>query len=77
MAGDTNSTMGGGAGRGGSSMASYFAQKELVNEQQGRYFAAGVSGLMAIFIISHWVRWFLGVSSLGRVVRKPVAMFTR
>lgn len=33
-----------------------FAQRQRVVEQQMRYFAAGICGLIAIFVILHWTR---------------------
>lgn len=34
-----------------------FAARLRVNQQQLRYFAAGICGLMGLFIVFHWIRF--------------------
>jgi hypothetical protein len=38
-------------------MAAFFAQRQMVVEKMMMYFAAGICGLIAIFVILHWTRW--------------------
>ncbi|KAK4240213.1 hypothetical protein C8A03DRAFT_42254 [Achaetomium macrosporum] len=37
--------------------AAFFAQRQIVTERMMRYYAAGICGLVAVFIIFHWTRW--------------------
>lgn len=41
-------------------MVAMFAARQKVTEQQMRYFAAGICGLMGIFVILHWTRYLFG-----------------
>ena len=36
----------------------YFAQRQLVIERIMKYWAAGICGLVAVFVLFHWARWF-------------------
>ncbi|KAK4042644.1 ferric reductase NAD binding domain-containing protein [Parachaetomium inaequale] len=35
----------------------YFAQRQLLSERMMTYYAAGICGLVAIFVVFHWARW--------------------
>ncbi|KAB5515238.1 ferric reductase NAD binding domain-containing protein [Coniochaeta sp. 2T2.1] len=57
--GASGNSSGGGHGGGGMADAAkqaMFARRQRVAEQQMRYFAAGICGLIAIFVILHWTR---------------------
>lgn len=45
-----------------------------INQQQMRYFAAGICGLMAVFILSHWLRWLF---SNGKSSKHPIRLLSR
>jgi len=47
---------GGGSGGPGGPMASKYAERSEANENQMRYYAASLAGLMAIFVLFHLVR---------------------
>lgn len=47
-------------------MASRFAARTRVNQQQLQYYAAGICGLMGIFIIFHWIRYVFNKSTSRR-----------
>ncbi|KAK4126680.1 hypothetical protein N657DRAFT_566591 [Parathielavia appendiculata] len=51
-AGDTGSH-----GHSNPAMAAYFAQRQAVTERMMEYYAAGICGLMALFVVLHWTRW--------------------
>lgn len=38
-------------------MEAFFAQRQLVTDRMMRYFAAGLCGLIALFVVFHWARW--------------------
>lgn len=38
-------------------MEAFFAQRQLVTDRMMRYFAAGICGLIAVFVVFHWARW--------------------
>jgi hypothetical protein len=38
-------------------MAAFFAQRQVVIERMMKYYAAGLCGLIAVFVVFHWVRW--------------------
>ena len=42
-----------------------FAARLRVNQQQLRYFAAGICGLMALFIVVHWIRYLFNRATAG------------
>ncbi|KAL2264934.1 hypothetical protein VTJ83DRAFT_7444 [Remersonia thermophila] len=91
MAGGTGSTPAGGVSSGHGNNASsgggthtkneaYFAARQIAIERHMRYFAAGMCGLLAVFVVYHWVRR-LSVKlerskSLGAVTR-PFVVSTR
>lgn len=59
-------------------MASRFAARTRVNQQQLRYYAAGICGLMGIFIIFHWVRYLFNKSTSKRTgVTHPFVVLSR
>ncbi|CAN8106228.1 unnamed protein product [Discula destructiva] len=63
---------------GASSQASYFAARTRVNQQQMRYFAAGVCGLIAVFILAHWLRvLFNKLSTSPKNPLRTVSRFVR
>ncbi|KAK4194574.1 putative ferric reductase transmembrane component [Triangularia verruculosa] len=64
------------AGHGPSNPAYYamFAARQKVSEQVMRYYAAGICGLIAVFVLFHWTR--LLVVRLERS-KKPLGMFSR
>jgi len=39
-------------------MFAYFAQRQIQIEQIVKYYAAGICGLIAVFVLFHWARWF-------------------
>jgi hypothetical protein len=47
-----------------------FAQRQIIVEQQMRYFAAGICGLIAIFVILHWTRALY--SKIARTSSSPI-----
>ncbi|ROV92348.1 hypothetical protein VMCG_09144 [Cytospora schulzeri] len=47
-------------------MSSKFAARTKTNQQQLRYYAAGICGLMGIFIIFHWIRYVFNKSTSRR-----------
>jgi hypothetical protein len=55
-AGTTQGSTGGG-GHDSPSMAAFFAQRQLVIERVMQYYAAGLCGLIAAFVIFRWARW--------------------
>jgi hypothetical protein len=85
MAGTTSTSAGGGSagghssGGGGSHRdAAFFAARQLVIEQQMRYWAAGMCGLLAVFVLYHWtkrlcVKLELSGKSSGPLTRPFVA----
>ncbi|KAJ4419243.1 hypothetical protein N0V82_005046 [Gnomoniopsis sp. IMI 355080] len=52
-----------------------FTARTLTNRQQLRYFAAGICGLMAIFIITHWLR--VVFNKLSTPSKNPVRSASR
>jgi hypothetical protein len=38
-------------------MLAYFAKRQAVIERLMKYYAAGICGLIAIFVLFHWTRW--------------------
>jgi hypothetical protein len=38
-------------------MLAYFAKRQVVIERMMKYYAAGICGLIAVFVIFHWTRW--------------------
>lgn len=38
-------------------MAAFFAARQIVIDRMMRYFAAGICGLIAVFVVFHWARW--------------------
>ena len=38
-------------------MLAYFAKRQVVIERMMMYYAAGICGLIAVFVIFHWTRW--------------------
>lgn len=40
-----------------------FAARLRVNQQQLRYFAAGICALMGLFIVFHWIRYLFNRAS--------------
>lgn len=49
-----------------------FAQRQLVAERQMKYFAAGICGLIAIFVILHWTRALY--SKIARSSKSPLPL---
>ncbi|KAH6842565.1 ferric reductase NAD binding domain-containing protein [Chaetomium sp. MPI-CAGE-AT-0009] len=39
-------------------MEAYFAQRQVMIERVMKYYAAGICGLIAVFVLFHWARWF-------------------
>ena len=59
-------------------MAAMFAARTRTNQQQLRYFAAGICGLMGIFIIFHWIRYVFNKSSMrGTAITRPFSVISR
>lgn len=59
-------------------MAAMFAARTKVNQQQLRYFAAGICGLMGIFIIFHWIRYVCNKSAVrGTAITRPFSVISR
>ncbi|KUI55365.1 Ferric/cupric reductase transmembrane component 2 [Cytospora mali] len=59
-------------------MASRFAARTRVNQQQLRYYAAGICGLVGIFIIFHWVRYVFNKPALRRTaITHPFRVISR
>ncbi|KAK4154164.1 ferric reductase NAD binding domain-containing protein [Chaetomidium leptoderma] len=56
-AGHGGSTNGASTGGHGADMAVFFAQRQVVIERMMKYFAAGICGLVAVFVVFHWARW--------------------
>ncbi|EAQ84669.1 hypothetical protein CHGG_08683 [Chaetomium globosum CBS 148.51] len=50
----------GGNGHGNAARATeaFFAQRQVVIERIMKYWAAGICGLIAVFVLFHWARWF-------------------
>ena len=55
---------GGGAGGGNTgghgespAMLAFFAQRQIVTERVMKYYAAGLCGLIAVFVVFHWTHW--------------------
>ncbi|KAK3305373.1 ferric reductase NAD binding domain-containing protein [Chaetomium strumarium] len=46
----------GGHGSSDPARAAFFAQRQLVTERMMRYYAAGICGVIAVFVIFHWTR---------------------
>ncbi|KAK4100057.1 hypothetical protein N658DRAFT_516945 [Parathielavia hyrcaniae] len=38
-------------------MAAYFAHRQVVTERMMEYYAAGICGLVALFVVLYWTRW--------------------
>ncbi len=38
-------------------MAAFFAQRQVLIDRMMRYYAAGICGLIAVFVVFHWARW--------------------
>lgn len=69
MAGPSGNPSGGsghGGSAGGSSTAAseaaaaraaFFARRQSMMEMSIKYYAAGLCGLIAIFVVFHWTRW--------------------
>lgn len=55
-----------------------FAARTKVNQQQLRYFAAGICGLMGVFIIFHWTRYVFNKPAFrGSNITYPVRVISR
>jgi hypothetical protein len=37
-------------------MAAFFAQRQVVIDRMMKYYATGICGLIAVFVIFHWAR---------------------
>jgi len=48
-------------------MLAFFARRLLVTEHMMKMYAAGLCGLIGIFVVFHWTRWLF--VKLGRVWR--------
>ncbi len=51
------SSDGGHGASSGAGMAAFFAARQIVIERMMKYYAAGLCGLIAVFVVFHWVRW--------------------
>ncbi|KAK0615041.1 ferric reductase NAD binding domain-containing protein [Bombardia bombarda] len=54
--------------------SAYFAARQIVNEKQAKMYAAGLGGLIAVFVVFHWTRWLC--VKLARAW-KPAAVMER
>ena len=68
----------------GSMMARYSSDKELMfaerqhdNEQTTKYYAAALSGLIGVFIISHWTRWLVTRHRIQSPFLSPFVVLSR
>ncbi|KAL2198183.1 ferric reductase NAD binding domain-containing protein [Corynascus similis CBS 632.67] len=71
----------GGHGHTDPAKMAYFAERQVLSERLMRYFAAGITGLVAIFVVFHWARWLCVKIERSRrpagLLGRPFATTTR
>jgi hypothetical protein len=55
----------------------YFAARLIANRKQATYWAAGICGLLAVFIAYHWARQLASRASMPPSVKGPFSTVTR
>ncbi|KAK7991930.1 hypothetical protein PG988_000724 [Apiospora saccharicola] len=54
-----------------------FAERQHDNEQTTKYYAAALSGLIGVFIISHWTRWLINRHRISSPFLSPFVALSR
>ncbi|KAK8069487.1 hypothetical protein PG994_006103 [Apiospora phragmitis] len=73
----TESLRGGLMARYSSDKEVMFAERQHDNEQTTKYYAAALSGLIGVFIISHWTRWLITRHRLSPSFLSPLVALSR
>ncbi|KAK6851169.1 hypothetical protein PG987_000803 [Apiospora arundinis] len=74
---DTSSPKAGLMARYSSDKALMFAERQRDNEHTTKYYAAALSGIIAVFIISHWTRWLVTRHRVSSSFLSPFVALSR